>query len=238
MAKTLLQCWLDHYDPIHRGWTPAGIANGVCTTNGFFFPRICGGYNLRRSTGAIPDSSSDVVGATGSDAETIQTFPWVTHDASTTYTYRLTAVNGGGAENWTDELVADVDFNIVGSWFGTRPNSPSDLRVTPVANGRFLLRWVYSPEGEMVAPQQFNIYTDEGSGVVDYSINYDFVDYRPGQIHYEIQTNYFAHGTRVKWAVRAESSVQAVEDDNENVVIAESQVNGPPINPTVVIDCG
>ena len=28
----LLEKWLRHYDPIHRGWTPAGIANGAVTT--------------------------------------------------------------------------------------------------------------------------------------------------------------------------------------------------------------
>ncbi|UCD28531.1 MAG: hypothetical protein JSV03_15855, partial [Planctomycetota bacterium] len=101
MVVSLLQRWLSHYDPIHRGWTPVGIANGICTTVGYSFPRIRGGYNLRRAVDRKPEASDLIVGVAGADAQTIHNFSWVTHQASTDYYYRLTAVSGGGVENWT-----------------------------------------------------------------------------------------------------------------------------------------
>jgi len=55
-----------HYDPIHRGYTPRGIANGVTATGGWCFPRVLsGGYNLYRGPSAASIDFSRPVGAAG-----------------------------------------------------------------------------------------------------------------------------------------------------------------------------
>ena len=236
MASDLLSKWLTYWDPIHRGWTPLGIANGVCTTNGFFFPRIRGGYNLRRYTGGTPDATAPIVGAAGADTNTIKTFGWVIHEPGQSYVYRLTAVSGGGVENWRDEVVTVADFQVNGSWSGGRPNSPMDLRVTPAAGGKFLVRWTYASQGQVKAPAGFNVYTDGGSGEVDFGTVYRSVVYRVGELHYDTLSGSFPQGTRVGFAVRAEASSPVVEDTNGNIVFAWARASGPPINPTVVID--
>ncbi|HSW46495.1 MAG TPA: hypothetical protein VLM89_13085, partial [Phycisphaerae bacterium] len=165
--RNLLNLWLAHYDPIHRGWTRAGIANGVCATNGFFFPRIRGGYNLYRQREGQP--GVEPAGAAGADAVTARTFPWAAHEANARYHYRLAAISGGGLENLEEQSEARIVCDESGSWAGPRPNAPSDLRVTPAAGGRFVLQWAYDPEGQEVEPAGFRVYCGLGWSGVDYT---------------------------------------------------------------------
>lgn len=235
MSHTLLAEWLKHYDPIHRGWTPAGIANGACATAGFSFPRIKGGYNLRRGTSSPPGPADQIVGAAGHDATTIRTFPFVGHEPSTTYCYRLFAVGGGGVENTVEEVVAEAAFDAAGNWIGARPNPPSDLRVVSLSGGRFLLKWTYSPEGEPAEPGEFRVYSDGGTGgPIDYDAPVAVVAFRWGRFHYAYVSAAFAHGTRVRWAVRAATST-GVEEPNPHQAVGWAEAAPPPANPAVLV---
>ncbi len=236
MACDLLSKWLVHYDPLHRGWTLTGIANGVGATCGFFFPRIAGGYNLRRAVGQLPDGLAVIVGAAGATAETIETFPWVTHDAGVTYTYRLVAVSGGGCEDLIDEVTTQAAFDGAGEWLGARPHAPADLQVTPLSGGRFRLGWTYTPEGEQAAPASFRVYHDAGTGSMNFSQVVGTVDYRRGRLHYAFTSESFAEGTRVGFVVRAISAAGA-QEPNERVVRGLADAAAPVINPVVVITC-
>ncbi|NLX12491.1 MAG: hypothetical protein GXY44_02410 [Phycisphaerales bacterium] len=234
MTNDLLQYWLRHYDPIHRGWTPKGIANGLCSTEGFFFPRIAGGYNLFRAVGRVPADCDPIVGAAGHDAVTIRTFPWIRHAASTVYMWRLAAIGGGGVGNCTDEASTTTAFDEAGRWVGCRPNAPADLRVTALSGGRFLLRWTYTEEGQQVEPLIFHIYHDGGRGTMDYETPVGVVDYRRRQWHYAFTTAGFDHDTRVRWAVRAVSA-SGVEERNVLTVAGRAERQAPPINPPVML---
>lgn len=237
MATELLTKWLSHYDPIHRGWTRGGIANAVCATNGFFFPRIKGGYNLRRGIGTAPDASSAIVGAAGSSAGAIRTFPWITHIANTTYLYRINSINGGGVEEWDTDVSAQTAFDHSAHWVGAVANGPGDLQVEPVVGGKFLLRWTYTRDGEQIEPGTFRIYNDNGTGTIDYGVVVATVTYRRGRFHYSYTSAAFAHETRIRWAVRAASAIGAEEKNTSNV-FANADSTSPPINPAVWITRG
>jgi hypothetical protein len=175
-----------------------------------------------------------IVGSAGADASTIRTFPWISHDAASTYVYRLTAVCGGGVENAMDETTAEVRFDAAGEWSGPVPNSPSDLRVTPTAHGTFLVQWAYSIEGQQTSPSEFRVYHDAGTGSVDFETVVASVSYRAGRYHYSYTSDPFDHGTRVKWAVRA-AAASGTEDENSHVVFGWADAAAPPINPAVII---
>ncbi len=233
MSISLLERWLAHYDPIHRGWTVAGIANGVSATNGFSFPRVRGGYNLRR---VREGQAAEIVGAAGADASTIRTFPWVRHAADARDSYQLAAVNGGGVENLQESIATVVGFDGQGCWSGPRPNPPSDLHVAPVRGGRFLLRWVYSDEGQQVGPSEFRVYCGTGWSGVDYGSPVGTVGHRAGRMHGSWTSEPFVDGTRVTWAVRAVSPA-GVEEDNERTAMGWADGLPPPINPTTIVRC-
>lgn len=234
--STLLADWLRYFDPIHRGWTRAGIANGVTATCGFSFPRIRGGYLLRRSIGEVPDETSEIVGAAGADAKQVRTFPWVTHEPDTSYDYRLTSISGGGVENWRDVMEADVVFDAGGQWIGATPTTPLDLSVEPIAEGRFRLEWVYGRCDASTAPALFRVYTDSGTGMMDESQPVGQVAYLAGKAHYSFESAGFADGSSVAWLVRA-ASATGVEEQNTNIVSAIARNTLPPGHPPVIATC-
>ncbi|MBI4580367.1 MAG: hypothetical protein HY718_11735 [Planctomycetes bacterium] len=233
MGSKHLENWLTAYDPIHRGWTRAGIANGLSMTNGFFFPRIEGGYNLYRAVGSVPGPSAELVGAAGAGVSSVQTFPWVVHAADTAYRYRLVPVGGGGVENWADETVTTLAIDIMGYWQGRVPNAPTDLRLVPLAGGRFAVRWTYLPQGQEAEPLEFALYRAY-EGEIDYGLLRGVVPYRQGQVHYEYVTEPRPDGERVGWAVRT-VSVERNEEQNRNDVFGFARGQPPPINPVVSI---
>ncbi len=234
MFNDLLPCWLRHYDPIHLGWTPKGIANGVCATAGFFFPRIVGGYNLRRVIGRVPDDNDPIVGAAGHDAAMVRTFPWVCQAASAVYTYRLAAIGGGGVEVRTDEASTTVALDEEGRWVGCRPNSPADPRVSALSDGRFLLRWTYTEDGQQIEPLAFHVYHNGGGGAIDYENPVGSVPYRRRQWHHAFTSGGFDHDRCVRWAVRAVSAA-GVEEQNMLYVAGRAERQAPPINPPVML---
>lgn len=229
MSK-LLEGWLSRYDPIHRGWTRAGIANGLTVTNGFSFPRVRGGYNLYRTVVGGADDPA-LVGAAGADATQVQPFAWIEHMPDAAYVYRLVPVGGGGVENWTDRTQTGVRFDGAGDWRGPLPNAPTDLQVVPMSLGRLAVRWSYYPQGEQVSPAGFHLFRDDG-GQIEYGSVAGHVEYRRGQVHYEYVSGHEVDGVRVGWAVRA-FAADGREEENLAVVHGLARRVGPPPNPVV-----
>ncbi|UCG15489.1 MAG: hypothetical protein JSV19_09345 [Phycisphaerales bacterium] len=229
MMSDLFGKWLDHYDPIHLGYTPRGIANGVCATGGWFFPRITGGYNLYRgSPGAGEIDYGRPVGAAGTAATEIRNFPWCLHASNTTYAYVVRSIGGGGVESDSSAPPVSVEIDALGTVIGPRPNAPSQLSVRPAADGAFDLRWTYSTAGEAAPPMMFRIFSDQGTGAIDFDTVVGSVAYRAGQVHYAFTTPTHAHGTRRLWAVRA-VSVDDVDDGNSVAVSAWADAEPPPV---------
>lgn len=232
--RGLLSSWLTHYDPIHRGWTLEGIAHGISATNGFFCPRIRGGYNLRRLINAEAAADGVLAGAAGADAAMIHTFPWIRHEPNTTYTYLLTSMNGGGIENSTEGPTVAVSFDGSGRWTGLLPNSPADLRITPAEGGRFMVRWTYNAGDEQTAPDRFHVYHDSGTGTIDYVAVVRSVAYRRGRFHYEYLSLPFSDGQLVRWCVRAVSP-DGVEEGNTRTAFSCAQAQPPPGPPAAFV---
>lgn len=232
MSESLLQAWLRHYDPIHRGWTPNGIANGVCATGGWAFPRIRGGYNLRRSLNGPPGPGDRIVGAGPAGAREVRTFAWLDQPQGD-WCHGLAAIGGGGVEDLDAQSLTRVGIGSAGEWLGPRPNQVSDLRVEPVAGGRFLLRWSYCPGGQQTAPELFGVYHSEPGEPLAWEQAVASVAFRTGQLHYAYRSGPFADGARVAWGVRAAGP--AGQEGNTLAVWAVARASGPPCLLTVAI---
>ncbi|MFH0981573.1 MAG: hypothetical protein V2A79_08550 [Planctomycetota bacterium] len=231
MSADLLNKWLEHYDQLHRGYTPRGIANAVCATNGWSFPRIRGGYNLYRGTPTPADIDDTLpVGAAGPTATTVSNFSWRPHAAGTEYFYVLRAIGGGGMESPPSQASVSIAFDGAGAFLGGRPNPPTGLAVAQAAGGRLVLRWSYSARDEEVAPTEFRIYSDGGTGTMDYEHAAAQVPYPAGERHFSHTTGTHAHGSRRRWAVRA-MSADGRHDGNETVVEAMADAVGPEPHP-------
>ena len=237
-CDNLLTKWLAHYDPIHRGFSPGGIANGGITTVGWSFPRIKGGFNLYRGVPSANDIDfTDPVGAAGFDDTEIRNFSWRNHAPSTTYYYGLKSINGGGCESAPTERVWPATFDGAGNMIGDPPNAPDNLQIEPVSGGRFRLRWTYREQDQLLAPIEFRVYHDNGSGTVDYGTIIATVSYTFGRFHFEHLSAAFTHDAQRRWSVRS-ASAAGIEDSNTNVVVAVADAVGPPNHPTAFTECG
>ncbi len=96
---SLLDKYIAASDPIRRGVTARGVANGLMITRGFSFPRIAGGYNLYRGLDTVEAIDwVNPVGAASADANELRNFAWMGHDANARYVYGVRAISGGGVE--------------------------------------------------------------------------------------------------------------------------------------------
>lgn len=237
MQNDLFEKWLKHYDPIHRGYTPRGIANGVCATNGWFFPRVRGGYNLYRGTPTAEDIDEDVpVGAAGFGAVKVSNFAWWPHAAGTECFYALRAIGGGGVESDSCDPPVSVAFDAAGNFIGGLPNSPTDLSVSLAPGGRFVLRWTCSSIRQETPPVEFRIHSDGGTGTMDYETVVGQVAYDAGQVHFNYTSDTHAHGTARQWGVRAVSKYGR-EDGNQVTVRATADAVGPDPHPNLLSEC-
>ena len=232
----LLRRWLTYYDPIHRGFTPAGIANGVCATAGFFFPRVSGGYNLYRGVGSASAIDFNFpVGAAGAEAAEIRNFTWWGHSFETEYYYAVRAVGGGGVESEASHPAMKVPFDDY-HYAGLLPNPPSDLRVRPVAAGALEISWTYDRRNEQARPHTWFVYTDHGTGTMDYSWPVQVCGYRLGQVHYSVTDGPYPHGTKVGYVVRTTTAAGAYEG-NTNIVHGIADALTPAAHPSVKFEC-
>lgn len=236
MATDLLSKWLAHYDPIHRGWTPRGIANGVCATNGYSFPRVGGGYNLYRGT---PDAESidysSPVGAGGADATEIQTFAWRLHQPSTAYVYALRSIGGGGVESQPCPIGDPVSFNGAGSPAGLRPNAVGNLSVRTVAGGAFEIGFDYDSRGQESPPVSFAVFADDGDGVVNYGSAIGLAPYKPRGGRIRFVTEAFAHGAARTFSVRA-LAADGTDDGATSVASAVADAASPPVHSSLFVE--
>lgn len=229
--SSLLTHWLSHYDSIHRGWTPRGIANGVCATNGFAFPRVAGGYNLyRRDNGS---QETVVVGAAGANADRVENFVWAAAGADDDVRFELRSIGGGGVESAASGLKVDVQFDGLAQPNAVKPNSPDGLTIERRAAGRFELTWRYRDRDQEVAPVFFRIFTDNATGVIDYKNPVGEVAYQPRRIAYSFLTVSHSHGTTFQFVVRAVAESGA--HDGSTVAVAQWADAVPPVLPQVVL---
>ncbi|MCB9849126.1 MAG: hypothetical protein H6817_00305 [Phycisphaerales bacterium] len=223
-----LEKWLRHYDPIHRGYTPQGIANGVCATRGFAFPRVAGGYNLYRALGeVVATDDAEIVGAASANALAIATFAWRPAAAATAYHFAVTAIGGGGVESAVGAFQVAVAFDDDGLAVAPVPNAPVDLRVTPLADGCFEVAWRYDMRDEAVSPERFDVFG--GAGAVDYETPLGNVTYRARAGWYAFVTEGYAHDAVGCFGVRAVSAA-GVDDGNTVIACGRAQAVGPPVH--------
>lgn len=232
----LFDRWLSHYDTIHRGWTPLGIANGMTATNGFAFPRVMGGYNLYRGPVAGGDSSTvQIVGAAGASATVVETFAWAPAMPLDFERFELRSIGGGGAESTPSTDGIAVQFDSLGQVEPLKPNSPGYLGIEQGAGGSFLLTWRYSQRGQEVAPAGFEVFADNASGIIDFANAAGVLAYRPRQGSYSYITGPHAHGSVQQFSVRA-VAFDGTHDGNTLAVAAWADALPPAVPPVLLTE--
>lgn len=223
MSATLLERFLETYDPQYLGRRPWQWSAGMAATLGRAWTGIMGQHNLYRGTGGVVDYDVPVgaVSPTDADPDTVRNYPTFPLAASTEYVFAVRAVGRGGAEEQNTDLVHTLTTDADGAPLGPAPNPPINVTAAPQAGGKILLAWQTSPRGEAARAASFHIYHDDGSGTVDFS------EPLASTVRRSYLTDAYADGTTVKFVVRAVSA-DDVEEANTNTVSATADAAGPP----------
>ena len=108
-----------------------------------------------------------------------------------------------------------------------KPNQPAGLTATAIAGAKIRLTWSYESGGEGATCTVFNLYTDGGTGNVDYSSTTDTETKTGGtRSSYTWDSSALTDATAYKFAVRA-STAAGIEDGNLIVVSATADSTAP-----------
>lgn len=231
--------WLPFYSPLYRGrfsFTTGETcrrldtwAQGTIMTNGRFWVRPQGGHNLRISDTRAPLLRDPIVGT--ADIGTFVITEWAalaSNLARQRHLYMVTAVGGGGVEESAPRGVLEVTLNGFAGLSNPLPNPVSSLRVVPRADGSFSLFWVYDKTGEAAPPAEFAVYSDSGTGTINFSAAIAAVTYQPETAHYSFNTSVLAGPgglQRFLFVVRARKSID--NEERNNIVVRASNSTDP-----------
>ncbi len=152
-----------------------------------------------------------------------------------THRYGLRAYNEYGEEKNVDQAKTII-LDSAGRDASSVPNRPANLRAEAIAGGKIRITWSYSTTGERATCTKFNIYDDDGTGTVDYSVTVDTETKTAGvETVYSWDTAVLTDGTTHKHVVRAATAT--VEEQNTNAVSATADTTLPtqPASLTVTL---
>jgi hypothetical protein len=120
--------------------------------------------------------------------------------------------------------IVRIDSN--GDMRPTTPNQPMMVTAIQLAGGKFLIRWRYTPIDQEIAPSEFRIYVDSGSGF-NFTSPAGTVNYKlGGRGEFKWESDAYTHGHRIKFCVRAYAQGKG-ETMNTDYVAAVADALGP-----------
>jgi Concanavalin A-like lectin/glucanases superfamily len=186
-------------------------------------------------TAAASEAGANLYHGTGDEASVIdyatpiaQLGPGVTShdvdglDAACTHWFGLRSINAEGVVSLTVDAEVPLELDTEGDRVAARPASVESLEASGAGGGKILLRWLALAEMGDVAPDMFRIYSNGGSGDIDFDSAIGDVAVTADRRWWQWTTAAQADGATVTFAVRAET-------------LAGGADAGPP-EVTVVID--
>lgn len=235
-AKTPLQKWFGYYSPLmagrfdfHTGESAARFDTFMQFIHlGRWWTRIRGGHNLRRrSDRTVPTLADPIIARSDAATATMQTPTRIGHANDTNWIYMITAVGAGGVENEDRRNIREVVINAAGTLVGSLPNKPTGIKVVPKSNGSFDIYWQYNPKLHGAAPTSFKVYSDSGTGTIDYVTPVATVTYDAEIQSYSANSGVLAGSTdtAVLFVVRA--VVASGEEKNVDVKRSIGRTTAP-----------
>lgn len=138
-----------------------------------------------------------VVGHALRPATTVSERAGAGHSPNTVYWYRVDIVSPGGIVALTapEQIKCAVWDN--SGWVGAIPNLPLNLVARQVAGPKVALSWLYNRASQQDAPQRFDIFSDAGTGTMDWSTIVASVNYVAGRELYAWTSGVLDGGPRL-----------------------------------------
>jgi len=186
------------------GHTSNAFKLGTVLTVGWFWVRIDGCSVLYRGEGMEAIDFSNLLVVYPLDTCQMSPPSYFQHNSGTTYFYIMRRNNRCGYEEYTTGCSAKVSIDADGELAEPKPNKIFEVKARYIDGNRLQLVWYYCPINQESEPVYFAIYSDNGSGQIDYENPIAEVNYI-GRCFYSYESEPLDYG-RFLFAVKAVDS--------------------------------
>lgn len=197
--------WLD--EALFHGATASAFQLGTVLSGGWFWMRHDACMAIYRGPSIAQVDFDNVLCVVPGECRRIVLPGSLEHEPNTAYCYVVRCFNTTGHSERTLGATVVVRFDAHGQLAEPTPNALFSLRADPVAGYKVRLAWFYCPLDQQAEPEVFRIYTDNGTGQIDFATPIASVPYE-GRRFYCYRTQ----GLSDRWyrfAVGAETQDQA-----------------------------
>ena len=191
--------WLK--EALFAGQTANGFKLGTAISLGWFWARVKGCRIVYRGWSMETINFDDVLVAANADAGEITLPAYVSHELGQVYFYVVRCANGCGQIEQTLQAAVKAAIDGSGEIQKPGPNGVFGLAGGKRQDGQVEMSWGYYPIGQAGMPQQMKVYSDGGTGEIDYQQPIAIVPYK-GRKFYRFLLEPAGNG-RFQFAVRA-----------------------------------
>lgn len=212
------------FDGSRGGDSQAGVKLCLGITGGDFWSRIAGCQNLYRGESIHGIDFENPLEVSDPDETLITISSLIEHQAGSVYFYALRKANRCGDEERNLSALVRVDFDEEGELLGFCCNTIFDVAVQQVAGPKVKLLWYYTSIEQFDEPIRFKVYSDAGSGMIDYQTPTGVIEYA-GQGFYEFESETLSEG-RYLYCINTETKSGRVLS-NAKIIEAEVTTETP-----------
>jgi len=213
-------------DALYNGMTANAFKLGTVLTLGWFWVRVDGCRVLYRGGSMDSIDFENILAVVAGDAAEISPPEYVEHGSGVTYFYVVRCVNMCGDEEQTFGCAVMVVMDGGGELAACEPNDIFMMKAEQSAGARVRLAWSYFPIEQHVEPAFFRVYSDGGTGDIDYENALAAVEYR-GRGYYSYESGTLDTG-RYLFAVRAEDAA-GMDDGSARRLEVTVDGGSPPV---------
>jgi hypothetical protein len=155
-------------DALLNGMTSNAFKLGTVLSLGWFWMRVDGCSVLYRGDGMDAIDFGDVLSVAEIDAKQMNVPSYVGHENDSIYFYVVRRVNSCGVVEQTLSASVRVAIDSVGDLVEPYPNNLFAVKAKQIDGNKIELSWYYCPLAQASEPESFVIYSDGGSGAIDY----------------------------------------------------------------------
>ena len=212
------------FDSIYEGDSPKGVKLGMGITGGDFWSRVAGCQNLYRGESIHEIDFENLLAVSDQDAILITVPSLIEHQAGLVYFYAVRRANRCGDEERNLSVVLRAAFDEEAGLLGPCCNTIFDVAVKQLAGPKVKLLWYYTSIGQFDKPVMFKVYSDAGSGLIDYQTPAGLIEYA-GQGFYVFESETLSEGYYL-YCIRTESE-SGRELSNAKIIEAGVTIEAP-----------
>lgn len=211
--------YLWYREALFNGFGGNGFKLGTVLTGGWFWVRVEGCCVLYRGEALVDIDFNDVLAVYELGAEEIRVPRYIDYCGGDRYVYNVRRADGCGRCDWSFKASVVVELDSFGHLVQDRCNSVFEICAKQVDSYRVELIWSYFSWQQTDEPISFKVYSNNGTGLMDYEQPIGEVSY-DGRRFYNYCTDEL-NGGRYQFEVGAVGSDMV---ENNGFARAEIQV--------------